>query len=167
MLRTVVVDANVLIHLGQVGRLDLLGALQDTQFVVPESVMAELLKPESRDPVESALRHGWLREVRLESKDEMDRYKELLESGPIGEGEAECLALAEARNWTLASDDFGRAFRRRLEPLRIARRTTKTIEIVTVAIRAGLLTVAEADQFLVTWTAKDFHVTLRSFQDLA
>jgi predicted nucleic acid-binding protein len=163
MRRTVVVDTNVLIHLGQVGRLEMLAGLSNMDFVVPEAVIAELLKPESRDLVEQALRQGWVQRVRLTGPDEWERFESILKSGAIGSGEAECLALAELRNWRLASDDYGRSFRRQAAALVEAGHVTDTLGLVTLAIRAGLLTVAEADEFLSTWSAQEFRVEIRSF----
>lgn len=166
MRRTVVVDTDVLIHLGQVGRLDLLATLPNMDFVVPEAVIAELLKPESRKLVEHALKEGWVQRVRLTGPSEWERFESILKSGAIGSGEAECLTLAESRQWRLASDDYGRSFRRLAAALVEGGRATDTLGLVTLAIRAGLLTVAEADEFLSTWSAQEFRVEVRSFADL-
>lgn len=59
--RVVIADANVLINLLHVGRLDLCGAIPGFEFVVPENVQQEVSRPEHRSALEQAVQAGNLR----------------------------------------------------------------------------------------------------------
>lgn len=108
--KTVVVDATVVIHLAQAGRLDLLGALAGWSFVVPDQVVEEVIYPEQAAALADALAAGHLARVSSSDLSEIALYAELRLR--MGKGEAACLAMAKSRDWRLASDDRGRAFRR-------------------------------------------------------
>lgn len=56
--RTVVVDANVLINLAHLDRLDLLGALEGFDFVVPAEVRAEVVSAEARARLDCSATSG-------------------------------------------------------------------------------------------------------------
>ena len=53
--RTVVVDANVLINLAHLDRLDLLGALDGFNFVIPQEVRQEVKSAEARGRLDRSL----------------------------------------------------------------------------------------------------------------
>jgi len=56
--RTVVVDANVLINLFHVGRLDILGTLAGFAFVVTEHVLEEMVRLPQRADVNATMEKG-------------------------------------------------------------------------------------------------------------
>jgi predicted nucleic acid-binding protein len=140
--QTVITDANILINLTHVGRLNLLGRLPGLTFVVTPDVLAEIVLPDQKHQVDVALAGGILRIEELSVPETIALFAELRHL--MGVGEAASLALAIHMGWAVASDEK-RAFRRealaRLGPGRIL----TTPGLYLVAIRAGLLSVAEAD----------------------
>ena len=83
----------------------------------------------------------------------------------FGRGEAACLALAVVNDWAVASDE-GRWFRREVETRVGAQRLVGTVELFLQAIRAGLLTVEQADADKATLGARRFKMGFKSFGDL-
>lgn len=118
--RTVLLDANVLINLIHVGRLELLRRLPGYTFVVTREVIAEIVQPGQRREVERAVASGILQTVELSDPAILVLFTELRQV--MGAGEAASLALACHQGWVIASDEK-RAFRRealaRLGPNRI------------------------------------------------
>jgi len=104
-----VADASVLIALAKMQRLDLLRNLYG------EILMGPVVKTEVVDQgrqvgargveqVEKALEDGWLKTVRLTAT-ERRGMEGLLKTAKLDDGEAESLALAQARMLTLIVDD--------------------------------------------------------------
>lgn len=144
--RTVVVDATVIIHLVDTGRLELLGSLQGWEFVVPDQVVEEVTRPAQAAALNHALEVGWLRRESSSEPEEIALYAELRTR--MGKGEAACLAMAAHRRWMLASDDRGRAFRR-LGRERIGdERLVDTPRIAAEARAQGLLSDAEEQRIV-------------------
>lgn len=163
--RVVVTDASVLINLMHVDRLDLLGALAGYDFVVPPEVEAEVTVPAQAQALARGFGAGHIGRIRFSDADttELEVYAELVQV--IGKGEAACLALAQIRGWYVASDE-----RRRF--LRLARerigegRVLNTPGIFVLAIRAGLLTVEDADQDKGVLERYRFKMRFASFRDV-
>jgi predicted nucleic acid-binding protein len=107
--RVVVTDANMLINLIHVGRLDLLGKLPPYSFVVPEGVAKEVKDPSQAEASQTATSSGLLQEVQLMDPAELTVYADLTQI--LGSGEEACLSLAQCRQWLIASDEK-RKFRR-------------------------------------------------------
>ncbi len=101
--RVVVTDANILINLIHVGRLDLLGKLPLYSFVVPEEVVKEVKDPSQAEALQTAISSGLLQEVQLMDPAELTVYADLIQI--LGSGEAACLSLAQCRQWLIASDE--------------------------------------------------------------
>lgn len=142
-INVVVTDANIIINLLHVDRLNFLGKLPPYSFVVPEQVIAEVCNPAQSAALTVAIANAVLSEVKLLDISELTRYADPLKV--LGNGEAACLALAETRGWYLASDErklFLREATKRIGRARIL----NTAGIFVKAIRLGLLTVDEADQ---------------------
>jgi predicted nucleic acid-binding protein len=110
--------------------------------VVTPDVLAEIVLPDQRQQVDGTVAGGILRIEELSSPDSIALFAELRHL--MGAGEAASLALAIHMGWAVVSNEK-RAFRRealaRLGPGRIL----TTPGLYVVAIRAGLLSVAEAD----------------------
>lgn len=159
----VVTDANILINLMRVGRLALLGTLTSFEFVLPAEVVAEITDPGQREQLEAVLLRGEVRTVVLEEIAELTTYAEL--RGVMGKGEAACLALAEARGWIVASDEKKR-FRREVIARLGEERLVTTAGLFVLAIRAGLLSVEEADQAKEVLARHRFRMKFASFRDL-
>lgn len=133
-------DANVIINLIHIDRMDLLGALPPFSFVVPEEVVKEITESTQAEMIRDAICSGLLQEVRLSSIPELGIYADLVRT--LGAGEAACLALAECRGWLVASDEK-RAFFREAS-VRIGQdRIINTAGILLKGIRLNVLTVPQ------------------------
>jgi predicted nucleic acid-binding protein len=143
-MKTVVMDATVVIHLAKAARFDLLGSLKGWDFVVPDQVVEEVTYPEQAAAFERALRAGHLRKESSTDLAEVALYAELKQR--MGKGEAACLAMAATRGWLLASDDRGRAFRRLVGERIGSDRLIGTARIAEAAREQGALTADEAKQ---------------------
>jgi len=80
-------------------------------------------------------------------------------------GESSCLTLAEKRGWIVACDEkrvFLREAKRRLGEGRIL----NTPGIYVLSIRAGLITIADADAAKATLENSRFRMAFNSFADL-
>jgi predicted nucleic acid-binding protein len=161
--RVVVTDANVLINLMHAGHLNLLGALTAFEFVVPDHVVAEITVPAQRQDLEIALTRSSLSKQSITDPRELATYAELRRI--MGSGEAACLAMAEARGWLIASDEK-RRFRREVIARLGEGRLVTTAGLLVIAIRAGAISVEEADQAKEILQGHRFRMTFRSFREL-
>lgn len=159
----VVSDANVLINLMHAGRLDLLAALTPFEFIVPDHVIAEITVPAQRQMLEMAITRGTLRLESITEPRELAAYAEL--RGIMGSGEAACLAMAEARGWLIASDEK-RRFRREVFARLGEGRLVTTAGLFIMAIRAGVISVEEADHAKEILQRHRFRLPFKSFRDL-
>lgn len=161
--RVVVSDANVIINLIHVERLALFGALPRYDFVIPEEVDAEIKVPEQRARLSEAIHAGLLRKQAIVELAAVEMYAEL--RAKMGRGEAACLALAASKGWLVASDEK-RVFRReaikRLGPGRLL----TTPGLFVLAIRAGVLSIDEADEAKRTLERHRFRMGFTSFRDV-
>jgi predicted nucleic acid-binding protein len=78
-----------------------------------------------------------------------------------GKGEAACLALAESRGWLVASDEK-RRFRREVLALLGSGRLVTTPGLFVLAIRAGGISVQEADEVKAVLERHRFRMGFRS-----
>lgn len=161
--RTVVVDANVLINLAHLDRLDLLGSLEGFDFVIPQEVRQEVTSAEARARLDGALSLGHLRETGLEGLETLTLFADFLQI--MGQGESACLALATMRGWYIASDEkraFLREAQRHLGPGRIL----NTPGLLLLAIRRRLLTVEQADEAKAILERCRFRMAFGSFREI-
>ena len=161
--RIAVADANVLINLIHVQRLDLLASLPGYEFVVPEDVISEITDSAQRAALEEGLVAAYLRRETISDPSELARYAELRQV--MGAGEAASVALAEARGWLIASDEKRRLRREVNERLGPGRLIT-TLGLFVLAIRAGVMTVEEADEAKGTLEEHRFRMSFSSFRDV-
>jgi predicted nucleic acid-binding protein len=159
----VVTDANVLINLIHTGRLLMLGKLPSLRFVVPENVVAEITDEVQAARLADALAAEVLARCALTDLAELTLFAEL--RGVLGAGEAACLAAAQERGWHVASDE-GRRFRSEVLARLGEGRLLTTPAIYLRAIKAGLLTIAEADADKALLAARRFVMRFSSFADL-
>ena len=82
----------------------------------------------------------------------------------MGRGEAACLALAVTENWIVASDEKRRFRREALARLGEGRILT-TPGLMVLAIRAGIITIEEADQAKAVLETKRFTMGFASFNE--
>ena len=161
--RTVVLDANVLINLIHAGRVALLGELPEYDFVVPEDVVAEIIEPSQREQLDRAIAAGSLGVQTITELDDLVGYAELRRS--VGRGEAACLVLAERHGWLLASDEGGR-FRREATTKLGAGRLVNTAGLFVLAIRAGLMSIEDADGAKAVLERHRFRMPFESFRKI-
>jgi predicted nucleic acid-binding protein len=161
--RTLVVDANIIINLLHVGRLALLGALPGYECVVPEDVVAEITNPAQRQQLDVAISDGSLRVETITDSDDLVEYAELRRT--LGRGEAACLVLARRHGWLVASDEKGRFQREASTRLGLGR-TVNTAGLFVAAIRAGLVSIEDADKAKSILEQHRFLLPFSSFGDI-
>lgn len=161
--RTVLLDANVLINLMHVDRLDLLAKLPGYEFVVTPDVVAEIVREDQRQQLEAALAAGTLRREELSDPEAMTLFAELRQQ--MGAGEAATLALAWQKRWAIASDEM-EALRRQAVTRLGEGNILTTPGIYVAAIEAGLLSVEEADCDKAKLEARRFTMSFQSFRKL-
>jgi predicted nucleic acid-binding protein len=156
-------DTCILINLLRVHRLDLLGALPPYVFSVPTEVLREITYPDQQAELKVALDSGWIQETRLEEVLELQIFTRANEQ--LGSGESACIALAEARNWILGTDDSkGAKWKKVISAPGI--RVLNTPGILLLAIRQKVLTVQQADEIKTVLEGNRFRMGFGSFQDL-
>lgn len=160
--RVIVADANVLINFIHVGRLALLAALPGYEWVVPEDVAAEITDPVQRERLDQAIGAGQLRVETLTEPDDLVQYADLRRI--LGRGEAACIVLAARNGWLVASDEKGRF--RREAMARLGSGPVNTAGLFVAAIRAGLMSVEEADEAKSTLEQHRFRLPFASFRDV-
>jgi predicted nucleic acid-binding protein len=161
--RIVVTDANVLINLMHVSRLGLLAKIPNHEFVVPEHVREEITIPEQRATLDAAVSEGWLKIEIIDDLEAITVFTELI--AHIGRGEAACIAIAAKAGWLIASDEKRRFLRETTARIGAGSVIT-TVDLFVLAIKAGLLTVEDADADKVALEGRRFKVSIASFREL-
>lgn len=156
-------DANVLINLMHVSRLGLLAKIPNHEFVVPEHVREEITIPEQRATLDAAVSDGWLKVEVISDLGTITMFTELL--AHIGRGEAACIAIAAKEGWYIASDEKKRFLREAEARVGVGHFIT-TADMFVLAIKAGLLTVEEADADKLTLEGRRFKVSFASYREL-
>ena len=162
LVRIVVTDSNVLINLMYVSRLGLLAKIPNHEFVIPEHVRAEITIPEQRVVLDAAIDEGWLKVEVISDLGALTVFAELI--AHIGRGEAACIAIAAKEGWHIASDEK-RRFLREAEARVGAERVIGTADVFVLAIKAGLLSIEEADADKQTLEGKRFKLSFASFRE--
>jgi predicted nucleic acid-binding protein len=162
-LRTVVTDANVLINLMHVSRLGLLAKIPNHEFVVPEHVREEITVATHRTTLDAALTAGWLKIEVIDDIGAITVFTELI--ARIGRGEAACIAIAAQKGWLIASDEKKRFLREATARVSVGPILT-TVDVFLLAIKAGLLTIEEADADKVTLEGRRFKVPFGSYREI-
>ena len=158
----VVADANVLINLMHVSRLDFCADLPGFRFMVPDHVSREIRRPEQQSQLDDALERGDLHPCSIDHLEDISLFAKLIER--LGRGEAACLVLAKRHGWTIASDEKGR-FRREASKRVGSHRLIGTPDLYVLAIQAELLTVEAADSDKAILERKRFKMRFSSFRE--
>ena len=161
--RIVVADASVLINFANIDRFDLVGNLPGYEFVVPKEVEAEITWPTQAARLTAAVASGFLRIETSTDLAEISLASAIRQSLDIGE--AASLAMAQHRGWWVACDERGRFVTEATNRIG-SQRVVNTAGLVVRAVKAGLLTITEADVFLVILKANRFDPKITSFADL-
>jgi len=167
-----IADTSVLINFLNIDAMHLIARHQPpcaiTQHVIEEVTN---LFPEQQARLTSAIAAGHIVEViSAASPDEVELFGRLQQpAGRLGIGESSAIAVAIKRGYALAMDDR-RAVRDAKELAAAegaALEVLGTQDIVVRLIRAGQLSVEQADVHLVSWrTQHRFHLRIRSFSEL-
>jgi predicted nucleic acid-binding protein len=161
-LRVVVADANVLINLMHVARLRFCGELPGLEVVVPDHVREEIIVPEQRAMLDQAMADGLLKVASITEPEDIALFAGL--TTHLGRGEAACLVLAVRNGWTVASDEK-RRFRREAVSRIGTDRIIGTVDFYKHAIRAGLVTIDEADTDKAALEGLRFKMPFESFRE--
>lgn len=161
--RVIVGDANVLINFLHVGRLRLLTSVPGYEWVVPEDVVSEITDPVQRQQLDIAITHQQLRVETISEPSDLVQYAELRRT--LGRGESACIVLAARFGWLVASDEKGR-FLREVTARLGQGRVVNTAGLFVAAIRAGLITVEDADSAKSLLEQRRFRIPIASFRDV-
>lgn len=167
-----IADTSVLINFLHIDQMRLIGRHQPP-CAVTQHVIGEVTNfyPEQQERLNAALADRHLVEIiSVDDPDEVEMFGRLQKpSGRLGIGESSAIAVAIKRGYALAMDDK-RAVRDAIELAKTAGATLevwRTQDIVVRLIRAGHLSVEQADVHLVAWrTQHRFHLPIGSFSEL-
>ncbi len=105
MRRTCVLDTSLILALSATGRLDLFLSNSRYNLVITPLVRGELVRRESRDPVDLAISIGHVTAAELDTASEREMILWSRWSRIVDAGEAEAIALAQGRGWLVALED--------------------------------------------------------------
>ncbi len=159
----IVADANVLINLMHVARLELCANLPGLEFVVPDHVREEIMLPEQRTTLDQAVAAGTFEVTSITKPDDIALFANLTRH--LGRGESACLVLAVRHGWTVASDEK-RRFRREAIHRIGEDRLIGTADLFIRAIRHSLITIDEADADKATLEERRFKMPFGSFREV-
>lgn len=159
----VVTDANVLINLIHAERLGLLGAVPPFEFVVVDEVVAEITLPNQAHALDMALRAGHLRRIAITDIPSLMLRSEF--GRIMGLGEAASLAVAITQGWAIACDEK-KVFLREAKARVGQQRIMTTPGILLLAIRAGVISLEEADMIKAFLETRRFRMNFTSFKDV-
>lgn len=164
----VIIETSTLINFLRIGRVDLLAGLASYRFLVTDNIRAEVRTnyPTEFANLAAALQAGHVHEVSLNDPAEVTVYADLKRPDVLGDGECSAIAAAVVRGLPLAMDD-GTA-RKKTAAAYPAVVLLDTVSLMLAAIRAGLITVGEADVIKADWHANHRFKKpkLKSFGDL-
>lgn len=166
----VVADTSVLINFLRIDRMDLIGQYPEP-FIATDHVAGEIADayPEQQARYAAALAQGYIAEQSVTDPNEVNTFLRLGKSGRLGAGERSAIAVAINRTYTLAIDD-SRALKRAIREAGISGHSLhsiRTLDIVVSLIRAGKITIQEADAIKETWANHHrFRLKIATFGDL-
>ncbi len=162
----VIADTSVLINFLAIGRMDLIKR-HSCRFLIIDHVRQEITEhyQEQFTRLKEALEQCIIEEISVTDPEEVETFAKLTKLESFGNGECACIAVALHRSYTLAIDDK--------KAIKQAHLSCPTISIVTTEdlmvsmIKAGLITVNEADAIKNEWASSHrFKLKIRSFGDL-
>ena len=162
-----VLDTSVLINFLAVDRVDLLARHPAYHFFVTEHVRKEVTAhyDEEVNRLNAALASNTLEEIRVEAIEELALFAQLTKEPRLGLGECAAIAAAVHRGYVLAIDD--KVARRAALALSPALTVLDTQSLMLSLIRAGVLSIEDADAIKAEWeTEHSFVLKIKSFGDL-
>ena len=165
---TVVADTSVLINFLKVDRMDLLGR-HPCRFLATDHVTVEIADDEQRARYMAAIAAGYIETCAVTDPGEVALYMRLGPGQRLGSGECSAIAVAIRRHHAIAIDD-NKAVNRALREAGLAAVTLeimRTPDVMVTLIRAGVLTIAEADEIKDAWARRHrFRIKAASFGDI-
>ena len=166
----VIADTSLLINFLNVDRVYLIGK-HNPRCAITDHVLAEITDfyPHQQARLDAAIADGHLEVTTVTADPEIELFAQLHTSGRLGAGECSAITVAIKRGYLLGIDDK-RAIRdaqavAASENANLAVLTTQ--DIVVRLIRAGSITVEQADVMLVAWrTQYRFTLAIKSFAEL-
>lgn len=132
-------DANILITLLNMNRLDIMAGLKGYEFYVPDQVVEEIHRKVQRERLREAIKAGWLKEIEVTDIAEIEIYAKYRQR--FGKGESACLAVGRNRKWAVATDD--RTVKREVSTVMGSGNLLDTSTILAMAVKQGVLTTPE------------------------
>jgi predicted nucleic acid-binding protein len=163
-----IIETSVLVNFLKIGRTDLLAKHPTHRFVVPDLVRSEVTRHYAVQVarLDAAIAAGeLLPDNPAESTDpaELAAFA-AMSTVKIGDGERAAIAAAATRGLPLAMDDH-RAWKRS-SSFSAAVPREDTVSLIVSLIKAGVLSVAEADTIKADWQANHkFTLTFGSFAE--
>lgn len=164
-----IADSTILVNFLKIDRMNLIGS-HHPRCAVTEDVVGEITYLDQSARLQAAFRDGHLDVITVDNPVEIELFVKLSEDERLGLGERSSIAVALNRRYLLGMDD-GLAARRAKafaaaegkSPLSIK----GTRDIIVRLIRAGDLSVAQADIHLVEWRSKHrFNLPIKSFAEV-
>ncbi|HEY1930560.1 MAG TPA: hypothetical protein VGG99_00970 [Acetobacteraceae bacterium] len=165
---TVVADASVLINFLRIDRMELLGR-HPSRFLATDHVEAEIEDDAQRARFSAVVAAGHIETCSVTEPDELALFMHLGAGRRLGAGECSAIAVAITRRYAIAIDD-NKAVNRALREAGLTAtqlEIMRTPDVIVALIRAGTLTVEEADNIKDDWAQRHrFRVKAASFRDL-
>jgi predicted nucleic acid-binding protein len=159
----VITDASVIINFSHADILKLLPELTGLSFIVTDVVYDEVRYPDQRAKLDDALKvEGWTCES-VTDPAAIALQAELMTV--MDKGEASSLAMAVVRTCIVACDE-GKVFLAQANARLGTGRVVNTPGLLLIAIKAGRLSVEEADRIKALLETKRFKMKFGSFADL-
>jgi predicted nucleic acid-binding protein len=159
----VVADSSFVINFLAVDRMDILGRLPQFRFHVVNHVLAEIRYESQRLRMRTALEAGTVIEIESTEPAEILLYDEFRRF--LGDGESASMAVAVRRRWVIAADERG-AFRRELFARLGEDYLLDTLGALVTAIKADVITVADAEALRAQLRAHRFEMDPTPFAEL-
>ena len=164
----VVADTSVLLNFLKIDRMDLISR-HPRRFLATDHVENEIADDAQRATFLAAVASGYLETCTVTDPREVELFLRLRPGVRLGAGECSAIAVAMNRGHAVAIDDnkaLNRAFRAvGLASARIE--IIRTPDVVVALIRAGVLTIEEADHIKEEWArCHRFRIKASTFADL-
>ena len=158
-----VIDSSFLINFLALDRMDILGRLSRFRFHVVNHVSAEIRYEDQRRRQLTAVESGIVTKIEITEPGEVLLYDDLRRF--LGDGESASLAVAVSRRWVIAADEKGR-FRRELFARLGKNYLLDTVGALVTAIKADVITVAEAEALRTQLRENRFEIDTTPFDEL-
>ncbi len=157
----VMLDACLLINLLLVDRADILSDLSRYEFRITEMVMEEIRDETQAAAVGRLIEEGALHPVGIDDAETIGDVAELCQT--LGRGEASCMSVARRDGLAVGTDDAKAASL--VEGLLGPGHALSTPGLLVEAVRAGLISVAEADRIKYRLEEMRFRMDFDSFSE--